>query len=347
MRKNIHKNILIITAIGIMSTAALAAQQNERPCRAEIKKLCGNDRENLRQCVKDNYENMSENCKMAIKDRAQSQGQENPRRAKKSDDSKFMGGAKTFSYGDNRKMAVDFYPPKNIRAATLPRAQKPALILYIHGGGWRNGDKKMVGNKAEYFTQNGYAFGSIGYRLLPDAPVETQIDDVAAAIAMMRSKAAELGFDGDNIILMGHSAGAHLAAYMGTDERATGTNFRAIKGIILLDGAGYDVEKNMASEPFVTKKIYEDAFGTDPVRQRALSPATYTNGLNASNWLILHVSNRDASSQQSTILQNLLVKNGANVVRQSVDMTHATINRDFGNDDYPAAAQVREFLKGF
>ena len=90
----------------------------------------------------------------------------------------------------------------------------------------------------------GWAFASANYRLVPQATVEQQAADVASAIAWLRANAAKEGLDPDRIVLMGHSAGAHLVALVGTDPhylKAAGVPMGAVKGVVLLDGAGYDV----------------------------------------------------------------------------------------------------------
>ena len=71
--------------------------------------------------------------------------------------------------------------------------------------------------KLEHWRALGYAVASVNYRLVPDARVEDQAADIAAALALLKQRAAQLGFDGTRIALVGHSAGAHLVALVGTD----------------------------------------------------------------------------------------------------------------------------------
>ncbi|MBX4389967.1 alpha/beta hydrolase fold domain-containing protein, partial [Mycobacterium tuberculosis] len=82
--------------------------------------------------------------------------------------------------------------------------------------------------------------------------VEDQAADVAAAFAWLRTNAARLGIDSKRMVLMGHSAGAHLVALVGTDPayaRAAGFALSDIKGVIPLDGAAYNVPAQMADGP--------------------------------------------------------------------------------------------------
>ena len=115
-------------------------------------------------------------------------------------------GPTEYAYGSDALQKLDFWPAASARPAPL--------VLFVHGGGWKRGDKKSATGmqKVEHLTNEGFAFASINYRLVPAATVEQQAADVSAAVAWHRSHAARLGIDASRIVLMGHSAGAHLVA---------------------------------------------------------------------------------------------------------------------------------------
>ena len=95
----------------------------------------------------------------------------------------------------------------------------------------------------------GLAAAAINYRLVPGATVEDEAADVAASLKYLIDHAAALGIDPSRIVLMGHSAGAHLVALVGTDERylkAADLSFASISGVIPVDGAAYDVPRQIA-----------------------------------------------------------------------------------------------------
>src|SRR5688572_29242076 len=143
-------------------------------------------------------------------------------------------GTTEIAYGSAPRQRLDF----------TPAGRRAPLVLFLHGGGWRFGDKGMAAHMAAHFHAQGYAFASVNYRLVPDATPAGQAADVAAAVAYLVAHAERLGIDPDRIILSGHSAGAHLAALVGTDPAwlaAHGLPVSTIDGIVLLDGAGYDV----------------------------------------------------------------------------------------------------------
>lgn len=247
------------------------------------------------------------------------------------------------SYGTDPLQTLDFWRVKNAKAP---------LVVFIHGGGWKRGDKRNAtgATKVTHWQAAGYAVASLDYRLVPEATVEQQATDVANAVAWLRGHAADLGFDPDRIVLVGHSAGAHLAALVGTDlgyfSRA-GVPVNAIRGIVPLDGAAYDVAAQMEDGPAIMHATYEQAFGTDPVRQRALSPTLQAGAPNAANFLILHVEREDGT-RQSEALAAALRKAGSAVTVQGFEgkglRGHAEINRQLGDPDYPATAVVDKWL---
>ena len=205
-------------------------------------------------------------------------------------------------------------------------------------------------DKLEHWQAAGYAVASLNYRLVPDSTVEQQGADVASAVAFLRNRAGSLGFDGNRIALIGHSAGAHLVALVGTDPqyfRAAGLAMTDVVGIIPLDGAGYDVPYQMAHPQRILGDTYEQAFGTDPARQRALSPTFNTAAPNAPQFLILHVQ-RDDARVQSVELAAALTRAGTPATVQGFSgrglRGHAQINRDLGDPDYPATPVVDAFL---
>lgn len=263
--------------------------------------------------------------------------------------------ATEYAYGTHPDQKLDFYP--------LAGKPLPPLLVFIHGGAWVVGDKAIgTRNKPAFYHQLGFAFASVNYRLLPkfrskESPALSpadQANDVAFAIGFLRSKAAQLGFDPDRIVLMGHSAGAHLAALVSTNPSyldTAGVPMHVVKGAILLDGAGYDVNRHMdemnsaARKGGLAKRIYETAFGTDPTVRSALSPATHVKQPNVASWLILHVADRSDSRSQSEAFGNALNANGsATQVLAVPDSTHRSVNQDAGDAETFVGKAIAMFL---
>ncbi len=245
----------------------------------------------------------------------------------------------TMSYGADPLQTLDYWPGET--------ADSP-LVVFVHGGGWSKGDKRMMqgSDKLRHWQVQGYAVASLNYRLVPEATVEQQAEDIAAALALLKHRFAQRF-----ISLVGHSAGAHLVALVGTDPtylHDAGLTFADIAGIIPLDGAAYDVAAQLEDGPRVMQRTYRQAFGGGPARQARLSPTAQAVAPNAAEFLILHVE-RDDGARQSAALARALRQAGTEAeVRGFAGKGlrgHMEINRRLGDPDYPATAVVDAFLK--
>lgn len=112
---------------------------------------------------------------------------------------------------DNPRQMLDVISPQHRSSDELP------VIVYIHGGGWRNGSKdRGAGRLAPLVAAGNYIGISIGYRLTDEAQWPSQIHDCKAAIRWIRANAATYGMDTDRIGIFGTSAGGHLVSVLGT-----------------------------------------------------------------------------------------------------------------------------------
>ena len=147
---------------------------------------------------------------------------------------------------------------------------------------------------------------------------------------------------------MGHSAGAHLAALVGSDTHyldEAGVPVSVIKGAILLDGAGYDVAAQMRNKGNRVQGMYDAAFGINPAVHAELSPVTHAGAPNIGNWLILHVESRPHAKAQSQALGKILSANGAAVAVKAVpDSTHMSVNQDAGKAGSFIGDEIASFL---
>lgn len=268
---------------------------------------------------------------------AASAGQQSPGRGER---------ASTISYGSDPAQQLDFHTARGTAGAA-------PLVLFVHGGGWTNGSKDNATgpHMAPHYTALGYHFATIDYRLVPDATVEQQAQDVADALKHLLGRAGQLGIDPGKVVLMGHSAGAHLVALVGTDPqylRRAGLSYQDVDGVIPLDGAAYDVAEQMKQSRLpLLKRRYDAAFGKDLARQRALSPIHQAAAPNAASWLILHVDRADGR-QQSQDLARALRRAGAEAGLREFEgkgmKGHMEINRRMGDPDYPATPVVDRWL---
>ncbi len=267
------------------------------------------------------------------------------------------------AYGPAPLQKLDYYRPSapapavdSPQAPTHAFSQLPAqgspLVVFVHGGAWDAGDKRNATGqeKIDHFLAQGYAFASLNYRLIPSCTVEEQAQDVASALAFLFAQAGDLGFDLSRVVLMGHSAGAHLAALVGTDMRylaAAGLGPDALRGIVLLDGAAYDVPYQVANVGKMMQRTYFEAFGKDEARQNKLSPIHHAAAPNVGAFLILHVQRPD-SIAQSNALAGALNAAGTDAQVMGFDgkglTGHLEINRRLGDPSYPATPVVDQWL---
>lgn len=346
------KALTALAAAAVLASPILAQQRRgggERlpeQCRAEIVQLCGSDRSQMRTCLREKAADLSEGCRTALRERMGGRmGAGEGAAGRRSGASASTAPApQTLAYGSDALQALDLWVPEGARAAPL--------VLFVHGGGWKRGSKDNAMGRAmpAHMLEQGYAFASIDYRLVPAATVEQQAADVAAALAYLLKRANELGIDRSRVVLTGHSAGAHLVALVGTDERylkAAGLSFADIDGVMPNDGAAYDVAAQIKQAGRFMAKTYEQAFGTDPARQKALSPTMHAAAPNAPAFLLIHVQREDGVAQNKALAE-ALKRAGTKVEIGSFPgdglRGHAEINRKLGEPDYPATPVMDAWL---
>lgn len=176
----------------------------------------------------------------------------------------------TVSYGSHKLQALDVYlAPKH------GRNQPPHPVIFMaHGGGWCMGDKRedwVVTNKVKHWVQRDFVFVSANYRMVPDDAYPTeQAEDIAAAIAFVQKNAAKWKGDGSKIIVMGHSAGAHLVTLVGRDLAAySKSGVKPWLGTVSLDSGSLDVPGHMTGPHF---RMFDEVFGKDEAGWLKVSP---------------------------------------------------------------------------
>ncbi|MBM83147.1 MAG: lipase [Planctomycetaceae bacterium] len=110
---------------------------------------------------------------------------------------------------DGHSLKLDLYLPGDSNEA------RPAIV-FVHGGGWKNGSKKSAKRNASWLAEHGFVVAGINYRLTQVAGWPAQIDDCYTAVRWLRANAGKYNIDSENIGAFGTSAGAHLVALMGT-----------------------------------------------------------------------------------------------------------------------------------
>ena len=115
------------------------------------------------------------------------------------------------SYGE-RQLKLDLYLPRQ------PAEDLTPGVIVIRGGGWSQGDKEGYAHIAGYLAKEGLAAASIEYRVPPEATFPAAIHDIKAAVRWMRTNGKQYAINTEQIGAIGGSAGAHLAALLGTSH---------------------------------------------------------------------------------------------------------------------------------
>jgi acetyl esterase/lipase len=114
----------------------------------------------------------------------------------------------TFRVDATTELELDVFAPTS--------DSRRCAILIFHGGGWRAGAKEFVHPQAAALAAVGFTAVAVQYRLLDAAAWPAQRDDAAAALTWVRENADSLDIDPTQVVVQGHSAGAHLALMTGT-----------------------------------------------------------------------------------------------------------------------------------
>jgi len=249
----------------------------------------------------------------------------------------------------DERQVLDVYAP--------PKAKNLPVVFWIHGGGWQTGDKSDVQIKPQVFADKGFVFVSTNYRLLPSVDMGTINRDVAKSIRWVHDHIAEYGGDPKRLFIMGHSAGAELAALICTDERylkAEGLSLAIIKGCVPVDGDTYDVpaiievaETRWRVHGLPKAKFgHREKFGNDPEKHKDFSAVTHVaKDKGIPPFLVLHVAEHPDTSAQAQRLGNVLKDAGIAVtVFGAKETTHNKINANLGSNDDPATKALFEFL---
>jgi arylformamidase len=137
------------------------------------------------------------------------------------------------------------YGPTMIERLDIYKAPKKGapIVIFIHGGAWKNGTKKENAYAAEAFVGKGANFVVTDFALVPDVMLEEQVRQNRAAIAWVARNAGQFGADPKRIYITGHSSGGHVCGMMlVTDwEGAYGLSAGTIKGAGMACGM-YDLE---------------------------------------------------------------------------------------------------------
>lgn len=250
---------------------------------------------------------------------------------------------KNLSYGKDPLHKVDLYYPK---------LDTPSpIIIFVHGGGWQVGARTNHEQKATFFASHGYAFASIDYRLFPAVSYQEQAHDVATAVSTIIQHARLFNGDTDHIFLMGHSAGAHLADLVSTDNTyldAVGLSLNKLSGTIVVDTGATDLIALETLNPTGWADLFSIVFGEDTADRKLASPRFHVapdKGIPPH--LILYSLNRRVTTESTRAMKETLTDAGIDVYTNGFAKTHAEMSNDIGNTDDPINDVLLLFLEQY
>lgn len=251
--------------------------------------------------------------------------------------------------GGHARQVLDIHLPKE--------AKNVPVIFWIHGGGWQAGDKTSVQLKPKAFTDSGFVFVSTNYRLLPDFPMEAIVADIGSSLAWVHQHIAEFGGDPGRIFVMGHSAGAQLAALVSVDDRILKPHkvpLSVIKGCVPVDGDTFDIpaiietaETRRRVHHLPQAKFgHREKFGNTAEKHRDFSTVTHVaKGKNIPPFLIMHVADHPDTSAQAARLANSLKAAGITAnLYGAKESTHSRINEEIGRPGDPGTVHLFNFI---
>lgn len=229
------------------------------------------------------------------------------------------------AYGPDPAQRFDLYLPAN--------PSRAPVVFYVHGGGWANGDKTNPGlaDKLAYWLPKGYAVISSNYRMVPVAMPLEQARDIARGVALAQRRAGEWKLDPARMVLMGHSAGAHLVALLGATPRVLAdVGAKPPLGVVSLDSGALDVPALMGQRS--VPRLYHEAFGADSAYWRSVSPQQQL-GHDGVPMLLVCSSERSFPTSPCDEARKLAKRAYALRVPMQVQpepMNHGEINKDLG-----------------
>lgn len=205
---------------------------------------------------------------------------------------------------------MDLYLPPNAGKTT-------PVIINIHGGGWGHGVKEAQGGFNPYFKV-GFAVANVEYRLTSQAKAPAAIEDIRSALIWLIKNSKELNIDKKKIIIMGGSAGGHLALMAGLlgNDRRFDNNCPGVKNIkvaAIIDKWGITDVWDWAYGPNIRSKSPTNWMGEkakDSVFAASVSPMNYVTKNSPPVFIIHGNADPTVPFQQSVALHNKLLAAG-------------------------------------
>jgi acetyl esterase/lipase len=236
---------------------------------------------------------------------------------------------------DKVRHKLDLFVPKEVK--NFP------VVLFVHGGAWRNGDKDFLGIYTKFgqsLARQGIGAVVCNYRLSPAVKHPEHVRDVARAFAWMAKNTRKYGGAPDQLFVCGHSAGGHLVALLATNEKylkAEGLQTSSIRGVIAMSGPYRIPEQS---------PLFNVQFGEEVEARKDASPLEHVHE-GAPPFLILYAENElpyCGKATAETFCKALCDKKCAAYTREIKARNHMTLIVLASKDGDPVAGALQEFV---
>lgn len=252
---------------------------------------------------------------------------------------------------DDPKRQLDLY---------LPEGNSFPMVVFVHGGGWAWGDRTqsfggadVYRNIGRFLASEGIGAAVIGYRLVWTVDWREQLGDVARAVSWVQQHIAERGGRPDRLFLMGHSAGAQLAARVATDPTWLGDAHGSVDGIcgvVAVSGAAYDLGDPETYRLGFDPLYFAERFGGSRLDGSWWREASVWPWLDASDppVLVMFATGEDPPlRRQSSIFFDRLRAAGVSTSLVVVPgSSHTRIILELSRADKTAGPAILAFLRG-
>jgi acetyl esterase/lipase len=203
------------------------------------------------------------------------------------------------SYGSLPRQKLDVYRPRN----APPNAR---VVIFFYGGVWKSGQKENYRFAGEAFTTQGFVAVLPDYRLYPEVTFPAFVQDGALAVRWVHDHIADFGGDPSRIYLMGHSAGAHIAALLTLDGHYlsdVGLDRSSIRATVGMAGPYW-------FEPFPQDRGIFNMKPTDTKVDPAIEPLNFADGHAPPMLLMQGMRDTLVDPQNAFALATLINHNG-------------------------------------
>ena len=168
-------------------------------------------------------------------------------------------------------------PPQTLNVFSPRRPVDKNVLIFIHGGSWRSGDKKLYNFFGSRMARKGIVTVNISYPLNPTGDYNDMAMATAQAVKWVHGNIDRFGGDPHKIFISGHSAGGHLAALVSIrNEYLDSVGVKnAIKGVVLIDAAGLDMYGYLMEDKKPEGHSYLKTFTPNPSEWKKASPLYY------------------------------------------------------------------------